>query len=145
LYKLGKSFSPEAPFDLVAHDIGMSNTYPMVVAHQSDIRRLVYMEAPIPDRRIYDFPAFTPEGRRLQRKQEPGRYVFMSERGASMSAVGFRRMITRPGEAAKLPFQIRARCNTTSVTRTFSIRCATPSYRLSAFGIFGRTRLGQAR
>jgi hypothetical protein len=123
----------------------MSNTYPMVVAHQSDIRRLVYMQAPIPDRRIYDFPAFTPEGRRLQREQEPGRYVFMSERAAPMSAVGFRRMITRLGEVAKLPFQIRARCNTTSVTRTFSIRCATPSYRLNAFGIFGRTRLGQAR
>src|SRR5712672_3037864 len=27
--------------------------------------------------------------RRLQREQEPGRYVFMSERGAPMSAVGF--------------------------------------------------------
>ena len=27
--------------------------------------------------------------RRLQREQEPGRYVFMSERGAPMSPVGF--------------------------------------------------------
>jgi integrase len=45
--------------------------------------------------------------RRLQREQEqPGRYVFMSERGAPMSAVGFRRMITRLGAAAKMPFQI---------------------------------------
>src|SRR5262249_27711480 len=31
--------------------------------------------------------------RRLQREQEPGRYLFLSERGAPMSAVGFRRMI----------------------------------------------------
>src|SRR2546430_12971178 len=45
--------------------------------------------------------------RRLQREQEqPGRYVFMSERGAPMSAVGIRRIITRLGAAAKMPFQI---------------------------------------
>ena len=62
LYKFAKSLSPDAPFDLVAHDIGIWNTYPMAVAHQSDIRRLVYMEAPIPDPSIYNFPAFTPQG-----------------------------------------------------------------------------------
>jgi site-specific recombinase XerD len=44
--------------------------------------------------------------RRLQREQEPGRYVFMSERAAPMSPAGFRRMITRLGNAAKMPFQI---------------------------------------
>ena len=44
--------------------------------------------------------------RRLQREQEPGRYVFMSERGAPMSPVGFRRMVTRLGEAAKMPFSV---------------------------------------
>ena len=44
--------------------------------------------------------------RRLQREQGAGRYVFMSERGAPMSSVGFRRMITRVGEAARMPFQI---------------------------------------
>jgi type 1 fimbriae regulatory protein FimB/type 1 fimbriae regulatory protein FimE len=44
--------------------------------------------------------------RRLQREQEPARYVFMSERGAPMSAAGFRRMITRLGEAAKMPFSV---------------------------------------
>jgi type 1 fimbriae regulatory protein FimB/type 1 fimbriae regulatory protein FimE len=44
--------------------------------------------------------------RRLQREQEAGRYIFMSERGAPMSAVGFRRMIERLGETAKMPFPI---------------------------------------
>ena len=44
--------------------------------------------------------------RRLQREQEPGRYVFMSERGAPMSAVGFRRMMGRLGKAAKMPFTV---------------------------------------
>ncbi len=62
LYRFAKSLSPDAPFDLVAHDIGIWNTYPMAVAHQRGIRRLVYMEAPIPDRSLYSFPAFTPQG-----------------------------------------------------------------------------------
>ena len=44
--------------------------------------------------------------RRLQREKEPGRYVFLSERDAPMSPVGFRRMITRLGEAARMPFSI---------------------------------------
>jgi type 1 fimbriae regulatory protein FimE len=44
--------------------------------------------------------------RRLQREQESGRYLFMSERGAPMSSVGFRRMIGRLGEAAKMPFPV---------------------------------------
>jgi len=42
--------------------------------------------------------------RRLQREQKPGRYVFMSERGAPMSAVAFRRVVTRLGPTAKMPF-----------------------------------------
>ena len=62
LYKLARTFSPAAPFDLVAHDIGIWNTYPMVVQHQSDIRRVVFMEAPIPDQSLYQYPAFTPQG-----------------------------------------------------------------------------------
>lgn len=65
LYKLARQFSPDRPFDLVAHDIGIWNTYPMVVKNQADIARLVYMEAPIPDARIYRFPAFTAQGESL--------------------------------------------------------------------------------
>jgi len=44
--------------------------------------------------------------RRLQREQEPGRYLFMSERRAPMSAVGFRRMMSRLGKAARMPFSV---------------------------------------
>jgi type 1 fimbriae regulatory protein FimB/type 1 fimbriae regulatory protein FimE len=44
--------------------------------------------------------------RRLQREQEPGRYVFMSERRAPMSPVGFRRMLERLGKAAKMAFGV---------------------------------------
>jgi pimeloyl-ACP methyl ester carboxylesterase len=53
------------PFDLVAHDIGIWNTYPMVAEHPSDVARLVYMEAPIPDEAMYAFPAFTDQGESL--------------------------------------------------------------------------------
>ncbi|GAA5235242.1 alpha/beta hydrolase [Verticiella sediminum] len=65
LYKLAVQFSGGEKFDLVAHDIGIWNTYPMLVQRQDDIRRVVYMEAPIPDDSIYSFPAFTPEGESL--------------------------------------------------------------------------------
>jgi integrase len=44
--------------------------------------------------------------RRLQREQEPSRYVFMTERGAPPTPTGFRRMIVRLGKAAKMPFPI---------------------------------------
>ena len=42
--------------------------------------------------------------RRLQPEQEAGRYVFITERGAPMSTVGFRHIIPRLGKAAKMPF-----------------------------------------
>src|SRR5262245_54897356 len=79
--------------------------------------------------------------RRLQREQETGRYVFMSERGAPMTAVAFRRMLSRLGQSARMPFGIHPhmlrhstgfklanqawipdRCNTTSATKTSSTR-----------------------
>jgi site-specific recombinase XerD len=44
--------------------------------------------------------------RRLQREQEPGRYVFVSERGAPMGPPGFRRIVERLGAAAKMPFPV---------------------------------------
>ncbi|MGJ9420749.1 alpha/beta fold hydrolase [Massilia sp. CMS3.1] len=65
LYKLARQFSSGQKFDLVAHDIGIWNTYPMLVKNQDTIRRAVYMEAPIPEESIYTFPAFTPQGESL--------------------------------------------------------------------------------
>lgn len=65
LFALATQLSGNKPFDLVAHDIGIWNTYPMAVTHQSQIRKLVYMEAPIPDKRMYDFPAFSDQGESL--------------------------------------------------------------------------------
>ena len=65
LLGLARNLAGGQRFDLVAHDIGIWNTYPMVASDPDAIRRLVYMEAPIPDHRLYDFPAFTPEGESL--------------------------------------------------------------------------------
>lgn len=65
IYKLAKTFSPSAKLDLVAHDIGIWNTYPMLVRHQADFGRVVFMEAPIPDDGLYTYPAFTPQGESL--------------------------------------------------------------------------------
>ena len=65
LHGFARSFSPDEPFDLVAHDIGIWNTYPMLAEHPTDVRRAVYMEAPIPDGDVHTYPAFTPEGEAL--------------------------------------------------------------------------------
>lgn len=65
LYQLAQQFAGGKKFDLVAHDIGIWNTYPLLVKHQDSIRRAIFVEAPIPDESIYQFPAFTPEGESL--------------------------------------------------------------------------------
>jgi pimeloyl-ACP methyl ester carboxylesterase len=65
LYKLAKSFSPSGKIDLVAHDIGIWNAYPMLALHQADFGRVVMIEAPIPDDGLYDYPAFAATGESL--------------------------------------------------------------------------------
>ena len=54
-----------APIDLVAHDIGSWVAYPYAAQHPRAVRRLVLMEAPIPDKSLYTFPAFTAQGEGL--------------------------------------------------------------------------------
>jgi type 1 fimbriae regulatory protein FimE len=44
--------------------------------------------------------------RKLQREEPESRFLFLSERGAPMTAEGFRKMVRRVGEAAKLPFTV---------------------------------------
>jgi integrase len=44
--------------------------------------------------------------RRLQRESEPGRYVFITERGGPVTREWFKKMIMRTGEAAKLSFSV---------------------------------------
>nr|WP_269465027.1 alpha/beta hydrolase [Candidatus Sodalis pierantonius] len=65
LYRLALHYSQGQPFSLMAHDIGIWNTYPLAVKHPRHIDKVVFMEAPIPDKRLYDFPAFSPQGESL--------------------------------------------------------------------------------
>ncbi len=44
--------------------------------------------------------------RKLQREEPESRFLFLSERGAPMTAEGFRKLIRRAGEATKFPFSI---------------------------------------
>ena len=45
--------------------------------------------------------------RKLRRDYPRDAHVFVSERGGSISPIGFHRLIQRVGEAAKMPFPIR--------------------------------------
>ena len=86
--------------------------------------------------------------RRLQREQEPGRYVFMSERGVPTEPRGVSHVWSRAsgrlrrclsaciptcsdmpaGTSWRTRAWTLAACNTTSATRTSSTPCATPSF-----------------
>jgi pimeloyl-ACP methyl ester carboxylesterase len=65
LYDLIRTFHPNGKFDVIAHDIGVWNTYPMIVEHRSEIGQVIFLEAPIPDTSLYDYPAFAPTGESL--------------------------------------------------------------------------------
>lgn len=62
IHKFAKSHSPNEKMDLISHDIGNWNTFPMVAENQADFNHVVFMEAPLPDEGIYSFPSFTPQG-----------------------------------------------------------------------------------
>jgi integrase len=92
--------------------------------------------------------------RRLQREQAPASpFVFTSERGAPFSTAGFAKMVERAGAEAGFDFKAhphmlrhacgfalansRGRCKTTSVTATFSTRCAILNWRRTGSRISG--------
>lgn len=62
LHKLAKRVSAGKAFYLVAHDIGIWNSYPMVARHPEDIIKAAFIEATIPDGTLYSLPAFVATG-----------------------------------------------------------------------------------
>ncbi|MGF7156635.1 alpha/beta fold hydrolase [Novosphingobium gossypii] len=62
LYKFAKRLSPNKPFSLVAHDIGIWNSYPMVARHPNDVVKAAFIEATIPDDTLFSLPAFVATG-----------------------------------------------------------------------------------
>ena len=94
--------------------------------------------------------------RALKREDASSRFVFMTERGAPMTPAGFRNSLrvlvrrgsfrsactrtccgTRPATSWRTTDATRARCSTTSGTRTSRTPCATPSCRRSGSRICG--------
>ncbi|MEU9547176.1 MULTISPECIES: alpha/beta hydrolase [Streptomyces] len=47
---------------VVAHDIGLWVAYPYAAMWPSEVKGMAVMEGPIPDERIYSFPALAPKG-----------------------------------------------------------------------------------
>jgi hypothetical protein len=96
---------------------------------------------------------------RLRREQEPGAFVFTTERGGPMTSKGFHSTISRLGQRAGCRSRFTRTCCVTRAgtrwriaawtlercrrgwdTGTSSTRCAMRSWRPSAFGTSGRTR-----
>ena len=61
LYTLVSSLTHE-PIDLVGHDVGVWVAYAYAAQYPHKVNRLVMLEAPIPDKVLYTFSAFTPTG-----------------------------------------------------------------------------------
>ena len=98
--------------------------------------------------------------RKLQRESEASPFVFVSERGAPFSTAGFARMLERlprllgskskfirtccgtpAGSSSPTTASIPGPCRPISVTRTFSTRSATPSWRRPGSRVSGRTNV----
>ena len=58
LVKLGR----DRDVRVVGHDIGTQVAYAYAAANRSDVTKLVLSEAPIPDQRLYTFPALNAQG-----------------------------------------------------------------------------------
>ncbi len=58
-----KKITPAQSIDFVSHDLGNSASYPFVARNQgSFIKRVVFMDSPIPDRDMFTYPGYTPSG-----------------------------------------------------------------------------------
>lgn len=63
-YLLGaiKSLTNNQPFTYVCHDLCNSASYPMVANNQDIIKKVVFMDSPIPDKAMWTYPGLTPNG-----------------------------------------------------------------------------------
>lgn len=50
------------PVNVVGHDIGLMVAYVYAATYPTEVRRLVLMDAPLPDESVYTFPALTANG-----------------------------------------------------------------------------------
>lgn len=50
------------PIYFVSHDLGNSASYPLVANNQGYIKKVVFMDSPIPDKAMFTYPGYTPDG-----------------------------------------------------------------------------------
>ncbi|MFH4130688.1 alpha/beta hydrolase, partial [Acinetobacter baumannii] len=46
----------------VSHDLGNTASYPLVANNQGYIKKAVFMDSPIPDRAMFEYPGYTADG-----------------------------------------------------------------------------------
>lgn len=57
-----KQVAGAEPVYFVSHDLGNSASYPLVAENQGYIKKVVFMDSPIPDNAMFAYPGYTPDG-----------------------------------------------------------------------------------
>ncbi|MDC4539010.1 alpha/beta hydrolase [Acinetobacter baumannii] len=57
-----KKIAGKGPIYYVSHDLGNTASYPLVANNQGYIKKAVFMDSPIPDRAMFEYPGYTPDG-----------------------------------------------------------------------------------
>ncbi|WP_147265446.1 alpha/beta fold hydrolase, partial [Acinetobacter nosocomialis] len=57
-----KKIAGKGPIYYVSHDLGNSASYPLVANNQGYIKKVVFMDSPIPDRAMFGYPGYTLDG-----------------------------------------------------------------------------------
>lgn len=57
-----KKIAGDEPIYFVTHDLGNSASYPLVANNQGYIKKVVFMDSPIPDKSMFEYAGYTPSG-----------------------------------------------------------------------------------
>lgn len=57
-----KKIAGKEPIYYVSHDLSNSASYPLVANNQGYIKKVVFMDSPIPDKAMFEYPGYTPDG-----------------------------------------------------------------------------------
>lgn len=57
-----KKVAGKGPIYYVSHDLANSASYPLVANNQGYIEKVVFMDSPIPDRAMFEYPGYTASG-----------------------------------------------------------------------------------
>lgn len=57
-----KQIAGDGPIYYVSHDLGNSASYPLVANNQGYISKVVFMDSPIPDKNMFEYPGYTASG-----------------------------------------------------------------------------------